>query len=204
MRQSPVDYVVEDRNYKSPCWIWRLKISRFGYGCIRYAGKDTHAHIFYYRAYRGDFPSRIDGQRTEVDHLCRVRECVNPDHLEPVAQKVNIRRGNVCHLKLEQVATIAPRYAAGESQSQIAKSLGIGQVQVGRILRGVRRSGMSEIVPGRHDRNLKLSPEQVIEIRHRASNGEAQRKLANEFGMGQSQISRIVRGEGWAKVAMTA
>jgi hypothetical protein len=41
-----------------------------------------------------------------LDHLCRVRDCVNPEHLEPVTNAENLRRGDGTKLTDEDVAAI--------------------------------------------------------------------------------------------------
>lgn len=46
------------------------------------------AHIRAFNLYRGTVPEGL-----ELDHLCRVTICVNPDHLEPVTHRVNVLRG---------------------------------------------------------------------------------------------------------------
>jgi hypothetical protein len=71
------------------CWRWTAHINRDGYGV--YAGDDrrvNHAHRFAYVDANGPIPKGL-----VIDHLCRVRECVNPDHLEPVTDRENVRRG---------------------------------------------------------------------------------------------------------------
>jgi hypothetical protein len=146
-RRSLVDYVVEDRGYKTPCWIWQLKITCWGYGQITVNRHCFNAHRYYYEQYKGPIPKIIDGQRAEPDHLCRVRACVNPEHLEVVTRTENVRRGLNAKLSKEAVVEIAPRYLAGESQSQIARSLGIGQTEVNLILRGMRWLGVAVAVP---------------------------------------------------------
>ncbi len=59
------------------CWIWQLA----------QRGTSRMAHILSYRTFRGPVPAGL-----ELDHLCRVRSCVNPDHLEAVTPRVNTRR----------------------------------------------------------------------------------------------------------------
>lgn len=57
-----------------------------GYGRIL-DGK-TYAHIFAYKMIYGVIPAG-----SQLDHLCRNRKCVNPDHLEPVTPRINVLRG---------------------------------------------------------------------------------------------------------------
>jgi hypothetical protein len=84
-RRSPVDYV-EDQN---GCWIWQLARNSTGYGLKwdRKAKRLALAHRLYYEREHGPIPAGH-----QVDHLCRVRACVNPSHLEAVPASVNTRR----------------------------------------------------------------------------------------------------------------
>ncbi len=71
------------------CWIWRW--SRFrtnDYGHWLINGKHHLAHRFAYEALVGPIPPGHD-----LDHLCRVKACCNPAHLEPVTRSENLRRG---------------------------------------------------------------------------------------------------------------
>lgn len=71
------------------CWLWTACKVRAGYGHFRYEGKPRSAHRVAYVALVGAIPSDLT-----LDHLCRVRNCVNPNHLEPVTGAENTRRGN--------------------------------------------------------------------------------------------------------------
>lgn len=81
-----------DRNIAAPdaagCWRWGGYVNESGYGVARIGGKSMPAHRAVYAALRGEVPQALD-----LDHLCRVRDCVNPDHLEPVTRRVNVLRG---------------------------------------------------------------------------------------------------------------
>ena len=70
------------------CWIWQKAVKANGYGQTKRHGKNVYAHRLAYEMCHGPIP---DGQ--VVDHLCRNRRCVNPDHLELVSPGENIRRG---------------------------------------------------------------------------------------------------------------
>lgn len=67
----------------SGCWAWVGRVDKHGYG--RYFGH--LAHRLSYESFRGPIPSGL-----ELDHVCRFKLCVNPDHLEPVTRAENMRR----------------------------------------------------------------------------------------------------------------
>jgi hypothetical protein len=75
---------------ESPCWEWLGYRSVNGYGRVAWQGRFTAAHRITYELFFA--PYKIPRGLT-LDHLCRVRHCVNPEHLEPVTSKVNILRG---------------------------------------------------------------------------------------------------------------
>jgi hypothetical protein len=76
--------------HTSPCWIWQGQPGSSGYGRISVNNRDCWAHRASYEAFIGPIPPGL-----VVDHLCRTRMCVNPDHLEPVSIGENVRRGTV-------------------------------------------------------------------------------------------------------------
>ncbi len=76
-------------NKTAACWLWTGLINIGGYGSVRWRGRVGGAHIVSYQLLVGELP-----EGTELDHLCRVRHCVNPAHLEPVSHAVNMSRGS--------------------------------------------------------------------------------------------------------------
>ena len=71
------------------CWDWTASCFWDGYGMFRWEGHPSgRAHRYSYELHRGRIP---DGKI--IDHLCRNRKCVNPDHLEVVTNRENIMRG---------------------------------------------------------------------------------------------------------------
>lgn len=70
------------------CWTWTGAHKSSGYGSFWNGEKSVLAHRYSYKTLVGGIPEGL-----ELDHLCRVRDCVNPDHLEPVPAVVNVRRG---------------------------------------------------------------------------------------------------------------
>lgn len=69
------------------CWIWTGSTS-CGYGQIQIDRRNYRAHRVGYELLIGPIPEGL-----QIDHLCRVRRCWNPDHLEPVTIRENVLRG---------------------------------------------------------------------------------------------------------------
>ena len=76
---------------ESDCWLWTGALQREGYGHVRLTRerRTVRAHRAVWEVLVGPIAEGLT-----LDHLCRVRRCVNPDHLEPVTLAENVARGS--------------------------------------------------------------------------------------------------------------
>jgi hypothetical protein len=72
----------------STCWLWTAYCDEKGYGRFRLNGTMIRVHRWTYERFVGPIPDGL-----VIDHLCRVRNCVKPGHLEVVTDAENWRRG---------------------------------------------------------------------------------------------------------------
>lgn len=97
------------------CWPWPLSRDK-GYGLTWVAGKLVKAHRAAYELLVGPIPPGL-----QIDHLCRNRACVNPSHMEPVTQHVNILRG-VGFAAVNAIKTHCPQgHPYDETNTKISK-----------------------------------------------------------------------------------
>lgn len=79
---------------EGPCWIWQGAVTSHGYGQVHVShepggvSRPGHVHRIGYEELVGPVPEGL-----QLDHLCRVRRCWNPAHLEPVTARENALRG---------------------------------------------------------------------------------------------------------------
>ena len=83
-KAHPLGYVIEETG----CWSWVGAKNSEGYGSWWVGGRHHRAHRVMYERTKGPIPDGL-----VIDHLCRNRDCVNPDHLEVVTNRENIMRG---------------------------------------------------------------------------------------------------------------
>lgn len=121
-------YVEVDTGYRTPCWVWRLCKTRSGYARVASGIGSVLAHRVLYVERNGPIPEGLC-----LDHLCRIRACVNPDHLEPVTVVENIRRGSVAKLSKEDVLAI--RQAHGPN-GDLARVYGVSPSHISRVRAG--------------------------------------------------------------------
>ena len=78
-----------DKSAPGGCWLWTGAKCRGGYGHVGQAQPRmmVKVHRVVWQHLRGPIPDGL-----ELDHLCKVTACANPDHLEPVTPEENKRR----------------------------------------------------------------------------------------------------------------
>lgn len=75
-------------DFSDGCWNWAWSLDKHGYSQVRKDGTTRRAHRVVYEILVGDVAEGLD-----LDHLCRNRKCVRPEHLEPVTRSTNLQRG---------------------------------------------------------------------------------------------------------------
>lgn len=110
VQPDPVDYFwerVDKSGGFDACWPWLKGINGNGYGSASWFGKIRATHRIAYELVIGPIPEGMD-----LDHVCHTRDrscqggrtcahrrCVNPAHLEPVPNLVNVMRGQSPHAR---------------------------------------------------------------------------------------------------------
>lgn len=117
------------------CWLWQLKLNHKGYAyenlLVNGVYKKVRVHKKHWVEQHGPVPPGL-----MLDHKCRVRRCVNPDHLELVTHTENCRRGAQTRLTREDVLEIHRLRKNGVRAVLIAKQFGICDMYVYEITRG--------------------------------------------------------------------
>ncbi|MEV0526021.1 HNH endonuclease [Streptomyces sp. NPDC050439] len=100
LRGEPIEFTQEqitrlfwvkiNRAAPGGCWAWTGSRLPNGYGRITIARRDLYSHRVSYEIHKGQIPNGL-----HIDHLCRVRACCNPDHLEAVTCRENIMRSPI-------------------------------------------------------------------------------------------------------------
>ena len=141
VKGEPIDFLVGHGNravgprwtetaagFDTPCWLWIGGQNGHGYGQVNRDGRLWQAHRWYWEQEHGPVPEGL-----ELDHLCRNRACVRPDHLEPVTRTENTRRGAHARLTRSQAAAIK---ASDLTYEQLADRFGVSTSAVWSIKAG--------------------------------------------------------------------
>lgn len=102
------------------CWIWTGALNKAGYGAIGGGGKVFRTHRVMYEHLVGPIPDGL-----QLDHLCRVRACCNPAHLEPVTNHENWMRGQHRVVTVIRDGICQRGHVLAESGSYVRRNGGI-------------------------------------------------------------------------------
>lgn len=98
---DPAERILPQIDVQSPgCWIWTGG-RRNGYGRTTWNGRREYVHRAMWQMLVGPIADGL-----QIDHLCRVPLCCNPDHLEPVPPRVNVRRSSAGAVLRQRNASI--------------------------------------------------------------------------------------------------
>lgn len=125
------EYIIDP---ETGCWNWNRAFSTNGYGMARKKvnGRTMVAHRYVYIQHRGPIPDDMT-----LDHLCRNKACVNPDHLEPVPHIVNCQRSDKSILTEDDVRKI--RAMRGVMPYwKIGRKFGVSYSAIACIMNGSR------------------------------------------------------------------
>lgn len=89
-----------DKSGPDGCWLWTGGLDAHGYGSFHLNGRNAYAYQVAYKWTVGKIPAGLD-----LDHLCRVRACVNPDHLEAVTRGENLHRSPLTQTSINAAKT---------------------------------------------------------------------------------------------------
>lgn len=129
-RRKPKRYEVDS---VTGCWNWLSTVSPNGYAGVFIGGKRWTVHRLIYETLNGPVPEHLD-----LDHLCRNRRCVNPEHLRVVTRHVNSQCGAKAKLNPELVVEIRRMREEGKSMGLIARQFGISCSCVQGVLNRTR------------------------------------------------------------------
>ena len=182
----------------SKCWLWQGSTRSDGYG-VFYIGFYKDKKYFRIRAHRAAYEDRHQEFIPDdlvLDHLCRVRNCVNPDHLEIVSNGENVLRG-IGFAAENAVKTHCPRGHEYSKENTIYDTNGS---RVCYICNHNRTSGT--IKDGTfYPTCTKLNEEQVKEIVAKyIPKVVTYKQLAKEYNVSAGTIAHIIKGRTWNRV----
>lgn len=186
-----MNYVV-DAN--TGCWVWQGYKSPLGYGQARFGGVAMNAHRAVYLMRVGPIPEGL-----VLDHLCRNPSCVNPDHVEPVTQAENVRRGLLTTLTEDEVRAICDEPIPA---AEAAAHFGISAASVFKIRSGIRWR-LADFEPRPHGYYTPRDP-RLDEIIRLYRDGYSLERIGREFGCTGPAVGQRLRNAGVPRRAQRA
>ena len=149
---------------KTPtCWLWTGGKTSAGYGLIWADGRCEYVHRIVWLLRTG----RTVEPGLEIDHLCRVRHCVNPAHLEQVSHRVNVIRGEQVNCKLHRAGVCKRGHPATPENTKFRADGRVGECRVckrerRRVQRAQRRLKQIDGVMQNEATGVRLSSEVTV------------------------------------------
>lgn len=172
------------RDLESGCWLW-TGATTGGYGKFTYRRRAARAHRVSYELHRG----RLAGD-VHLDHLCLNKRCVNPDHLDPVTQQENTRRWAVTITHCPQ----GHPYDEANTYVRSTRLRGKRECRTCSAASSIRaRASKRTSAPGA-GRKIKLSDEDIVEMRRMRSEGARPAAIAARFGISKNYAIGLLTG----------
>ena len=168
-----------DKRGPDECWPWVATRLPKGYGILGHRPRNFYAHRIAWELVYGEIPDGLF-----VCHKCDNPPCCNPAHLFLGTNAENAK--DAVH------KGIIP---TGEKSW-----IHLNRARMVQGLRNHYKANPERILRGTQIGNAKLDDEKVKEIRSRAANGEKNIRLAEEFGVTDTLIGKIVKRKVWKHV----
>ena len=168
-----------DKAAPDGCWLW-TGATKNGYGAVYVgAGRSEPAHRVAYQLLVGPIPVGL-----VLDHLCRNRRCVNPEHLDPVTHATNILRGTGYSARNAAVTHCPQGHAYDETNTYLHPMRGQ------RNCRACRREKMQAATARRIDAEDREHPLETAR-RWAAVVAKHERRLGRRFGAQQAAYEEL-------------
>jgi hypothetical protein len=218
MSQEDIDrfWSKVDIKEKTECWNWLASDNGNGYGRFYIGGgkknaKTDYAHRVSYILSVGNIPEKL-----EIDHLCKNRRCVNPNHLEVVTRKENNLRSDSLSAQRAKQTTCKRGhplsgnnlYEAGgrrlcrtcREENRIQNKDRNNKKGRERYLRN--NGGIRFNNKGERNGQAKLTTEDVKLILDYSKNGIEGKELSKIFNVSEATISRVISRKIWKDVTI--
>lgn len=187
-----------EKGSDTECWEWRGAKNK-GHGVIRMYGTQQRVHRLVYESEVGPIQRDFD-----IHHVCENRACVNPAHLQALS-----RRDHALASPRNPVGANAHKTHCPQGHPYSGDNLRIN-ASGRRVCRECERAAalrwkykhlpMCGNLRGSEHHHATLTEADVLAIRAAAASGVRQRRLAEQYGVGPMQISRIVNRQQWTHI----
>ena len=182
-------YDVVDVGYETPCWIFRKKQTGRGYAQMWVDGVQTTAHRAYYMHYVGPIPEGMT-----LDHLCRNRPCVNPDHMDICTRGENVLRGEGISAQNARKTHCHRGHSLAPEDGHVYINPYDGSRQCTTCVTDDRHARQDVARAEREAAKRVLGNE----IREARKEGTPYSELCDRFGLSRTQLKRVIHEGLWS------